>query len=176
MNLWIKDLAYLDTYKNGQAIQKGRRWYVTHTKMAVAFRRKSDSLRWEAEQDCIKRFLTLSVIITSVSWVPYLTNEMKISRLLTQFRLLLLVYLFWDSVSFGSLGCPGILYVNQSGLELRGLSAPAPTVLGLRTLHLVQISFFFSGGWGKYDRKNSRNVLLYLKFLCVAILAWVSKV
>jgi hypothetical protein len=49
--------------------------------------------------------------------------------------LLRFIYLFigfQDRISLCSLGCPGTHFVDQAGLELRNLPAPASRVLGLK--------------------------------------------
>jgi hypothetical protein len=40
--------------------------------------------------------------------------------------------LFWDKVSVWSHDCPGTSFIDQAGLELRGPTASASQVLGLK--------------------------------------------
>jgi hypothetical protein len=46
--------------------------------------------------------------------------------------LFLLLFVFRDAVSLCSPGCPGTLFVDQAGLELRNLPVSASQVLGLK--------------------------------------------
>ena len=47
--------------------------------------------------------------------------------------LVLFCFVLGDRVSLFSLGCPGIHFVDQAGLELRDPSVSASRVLGLKT-------------------------------------------
>lgn len=63
------------------------------------------------------------------------------SILIFKTGLLLLLLLFWNTVSLCSFGCPRMYYVNQAGIELRGPSASA--LAGIKGVCHRPSMFFF---------------------------------
>jgi hypothetical protein len=54
-----------------------------------------------------------------------------------------LFFVFRDGVPLCSLGCPGIHFVDQAGLELRNPPASASQVLGLKVCATMPGTYFY---------------------------------
>jgi hypothetical protein len=76
---------------------------------------------------------------------------------------------FRDRVSLCSLGCPGIHFVDQVGLELRNLPASASRVLGLWITTMP--SFFFPLPFLVKKKKKKRGTKAFILFACMNVSA-----